>query len=363
MNILKNVWRQIYRSHLYISKIKSHIKNSRFREASDEILTGIRRDKEGIFRVNIGEGRNDAVIYLLQFRQHSVGFYGFYRKVINQLAVADRMGWIPVVSVDSEWIYLNGDVNNNPFCWLFEQPAGVELEDISKYATVVEGSGIHQPIGMYGHSSGYDNRKDVDLIERQAYIEEKYIHERGEISKRVQNDIAALMTARGIDPMTVLGVHARGSDYNVGYVNHPTAVSAKDYISQIDIALKEQKYEYVFLATEDENIKEAIIDAFKDKVLTFDDVFRTRNLIWQESDRNDHGIKLMYEVYRDVQTLSCCGGFIGNLSNVSMGVRIARKRKRMDTVNDVIIDRGVNASGMTESLQNTKKYSGIGNEH
>ena len=141
-----------------------------------------------------------------------------------------------------------------------------------------------------------------------------------------------------------MGVHVRGTDFNLGLLNHPNIVAPNEYLAKTKEIFSGGEYGKIFIATEDSSAIELFLSEFGDKILYYKDVFRTSGKSGPHSTINNRELnnyKLGLEVIRDVYTLANCDGFISGLSHVAFAVRytnIALDRK-FDAV--YTIDKGI----------------------
>ena len=94
---------------------------------------------------------------------------------------------------------------------------------------------------------------DDVYLEKLARVYRKYICLNEKTAEMVSLDMEYL--CEGWKKKKILGVHIRGTDYALQWLNHPNMVTADEFLEAIDEALVkyDYEYEYIFLATDDEN--------------------------------------------------------------------------------------------------------------
>ena len=155
----------------------------------------------------------------------------------------------------------------------------------------------------------------------------------------------------------IIGVHARGTDYKIGYKGHPTAVKSKAYINAAEEAMKACNAKKVFLATDDQEILDDFIAHFGDKLLYFKDVIRSEGNIWNcefDIDRSHHRFNLGYEILRDTYVLGLCNGLICGLSYVGFMAQVVKKSREEEYEFFSCINPGLNDQGIDLSNQNAR---------
>jgi hypothetical protein len=104
-------------------------------------------------------------------------------------------------------------------------------------------------------------------------------------------------------------------------------VSVEEYIHATEKAMNEEKFEKIFLATDDQEAIQKFTESFGNIVCYYTDVIRTdgdETVMKSNCGRENHHYKLGLEVIRDMYTLSACDGIIAGLSNVSIFARIVK---------------------------------------
>lgn len=281
------------------------------------------------------------------------GFCALLRHTLQALDFADNIGFLPFVKWGKGIAYYEKELDaetDNVFLYYFQPVSHIEqIEDRQfirwKYADLT-----------YCTQKNWELYRGTDdeKLKMSAEMFKKYIHLNQKTKEYIYNNIIKIVNNKKI-----LGVHARGTDFNVGYLNHPKAVTSNMYIEKVREIFNGDKYDKIFVATEDVDLLNSFIDAFGDKLLYYDDVFRTSGKSRPHGIHNErplHHYMLGLEVLRDIYTLAHCEGLVCGLSQVSFAARyvnLALDRKFNDVV---IINNGINEHDSTSAKHEMKKF-------
>ena len=132
----------------------------------------------------------------------------------------------------------------------------------------------------------------------------------------------------------ILGVHFRGTSYKYGRNPYPaTVLQMKKEINKI---IKEDKYEKIFLVTEDIDHFNPLIKEYGDKLIYLKNTFRSRKKVaFQTYPRLNHRYKLGRDLLIETCLLSKCDGFLDTETNIRcaanlMNLNINQKRYLID---------------------------------
>lgn len=280
-------------------------------------------------KINMGVDRID----------HS-GFCYYIRYTLMGLLGCDKLGAKPVVTWGKYCNYYDNGMDpehNNAFEYYFEPITCQELLDDPNSRAYIE---LDDKLGnqILGVTSSY--QYGDSQIEITAQIYKKYIRLNKKTEEYLKESIASLLSGK-----RVLGVHVRGTDYNLGIKDHPHVIPIDEYVTKVKELMSIGKYDAVFIATDDKNALDKFREEFGKKLLYYTDVFRSDSITGphsMESNRPLHRYKLGLEVLRDVYTLALCNSFVCGLSQVSFAVRYINIA--LDRAFDelVILNRGIN---------------------
>lgn len=294
-----------------------------------------------------GELNSDKVFGLIQFETDwvkSCGFFALFNKTLGGLYFSDKFSLIPCIYNWNECAYeetrpING--SNNVFEYYFEPITKYTETDVLNSKSVVLIKDANADLIKNENQIEWYNANNK-YIEDLAIIYSKYIKFNTNTSKQIDLDIENLnLTSR------TLGVHYRGTDYNLNCKWHPKSNSMNDFAIKIEELIKKDGYDAVFLATDDLNA----LSFFKEKfinVIYYKDVKRAsekKSVAFESNDSPNSHYRLGYEVIRDMYILSKCNGLLAGNSQVSIAARICKASRNEKYISEYIIDTGINEKG------------------
>lgn len=224
----------------------------------------------------------------------SRGFFSNYISILTSFKNLDGKGVdLKTVKVGSDMFSLYGHPSN----WISED--------------CISESG--QPFNTQSSwdLSIWPNYRELDLLK---YV--KYVPFNRRVEKILESDTR--------DYSNALGVHYRGTD---GFA-HTEYVTVEKFFKSIDDELKNKKYEFIFLSTDQTDIIDIFLDHYKDQIdVIYNDHQRTMEKcglhysIGNTSNSNNR-ILAGDEVIVDSYTLSKCKTLIGKTSNITNYARI-----------------------------------------
>lgn len=196
------------------------------------------------------------------------GIFSDWFYFLPSFELAEKTGRIPVVDMEH---YENPytDINRGGNVWLYFFTECVE----GKSLELAERSGRARYI--------YRNLDIVDLyrilqndsceILRWNRLFKKYIHLNKDMETLFQKEYSLLFGSIYHAGEKILGVKIRGTDYNsTKPKDHCIQPSASEMIKYAGKIMKEEQYEYLYLATEDANVARQFMQAFGEKLLLRD---------------------------------------------------------------------------------------------
>ena len=233
---------------------------------------------------------------------------------------------------------VNGETN--PFEYYYLQPSKYKPSDVNRFAFI---------------RFCEEHRKKIRSITkiRNAYeLSDKYIDVAGEIvekyiklNDKTNNYIKDAILNSFSSNFEYIGVHYRGTDFKVGYKQHPYALEIQDFFLQIDeLLLKIDKPLKIFIATDEKRAIDMFVQRYKEKVIYFDDVFRSEKgepVHFSESERKQHKYNLGLEILRDIIALARCEYLVAGLSQVSCSARIIKASRKKKYKEMRIINKGI----------------------
>ena len=264
--------------------------------------------------------------YAVIFRNcKDCGLFSFYIYHIGCINECINNGYIPVVDLKSFGnTYNNFNVSkDNPWELFFEQPYGYTLEEVLKQ----NNSNI-----MY-YNCEYirvDNRpSETEIFYNKTLINfwHKVSINYMPIKREIIQETKIIMKKLFGNSKNILGVKLRGTDYiSIKPKNHPIPPTVEMAISDVKKMDLKYNYDWIFISTEDEIMKEKFINHFRNKAKYLNPNFQ-----------------LNYNYNETKQFISLHKDIIGNLDyvkNYLMNVIILSK------CTDIVMARGSGAAGV-----------------
>lgn len=268
------------------------------------------------------------------------GFGAEFRRTVDALYFADHLGLIPYIEYTDEYIYYedNGVYGiTNPFEYYFEQPLSVKKTEITSNPHIMF---LEEHRRLIQNSVEYSNSYELheDYLGLAAEIVRKYI----QLNERTDDFFKT--TFQNVIGQNTIGVHYRGTDFNVGYKRHPYALSIEDYYAAIDALLEMSPYSDIFVASDEQQAVESFTARYGNRIRYFTDVYRSndgRPIHFSNNSREYHHYKLGLEILRDIIALSKCNSLIAGLSQVSYCARIYKKSRNEEFKSMSILSKGI----------------------
>lgn len=293
-----------------------------------------------IYDISIDVPKNPS-----ESRRTLAGFFAQLRWILLALNVADQLNAVPVVNWGINSAYYDSEMDNmtrNVFEYYFEPVSDVPYLDIDTCKNVLRYRTGHAQFFME-HASTWKLLYEINQseIEKLAEIYKKYIRLNKSTDEFIRSSLSKCLCGK-----KTLGVHVRGTDYNIGFASHPTAVSPNEILKSAIEVFSKGHYEQVFLATDDINALNLFKEKFEEDFVFYSDVIRSDDNLGAHTkhvDRPLHYYKLGLEVLRDVYTLASCEGLICGLSQVSFAAQYIKlaEGERFEEIK--IFNNGMNA--------------------
>lgn len=297
-----------------------------------------------------GELLPDKIVYDIPRGEETVTHIGFYADMHNllyALKFSEMINAVPRVRWGDKMPYYDhgmDDITKNAFEYYFEPISEASNCSLYDFRNVIRTNGKHECLFQNMMDNSY--KTDDECIRMLAEIYKKYIRLNKKTSEFVYREINNLFGAdMQQNTPKILGVHVRGTDFNLGLLNHPNVVSPEEFLEKTRRTFNNGKYSGIFIATEDSSIIDMFVAELGDKILYYKDVFRTSGKMGPHSTpngREHNNYKLGLEVLRDVYTLANCSSFISGLSHVAFAVKYTNIAigKKFDEI--YTIDKGIN---------------------
>lgn len=307
----------------------------------------------------LGEKNNGKIILYLANDLGYGGFCALWIYYLNRLSFAERMGMAMCINTYHSNVYQESKPyrgkRNNLFEYYFLQPGGISVDDaLESKAVIYDWNNADYGFEDFFHAGGNnDYTYKEDEIEHFGRIQHKCLHFQPDIQEHLNADLSNIL----LPQEKVVGVHARGTDYMIGYKGHPTAVSAETYIQKAKELLERSNAQKIFLATDDNGMLKAFLEAFGDRLLYYKDVNRSEGTVWNcefDQERPHHRFLLGYEIIRDVITLGSCDSLVCGMSYVGFMARVIKASKQKKYECFEYIAPGINKDGIDLTSQEAR---------
>lgn len=202
---------------------------------------------------------------ILTLRNPICGLFCFYTEYLGCFQKYINLGYIPIFELISFPNMFNGfhanSSNENPWEVYFNQPFGYTLKDIKKNAKIIKYRNCKV------HWTKRPNGANIYINK----ILQNYWHNVAlmymPIKEIILNECNRIINKKFKGSKNVLGVLVRGTDYLTRKPrHHAIQPNTTDVIKDIKSMNKKYNYDYIFLATEDELIKNKFMNTFHDKL-------------------------------------------------------------------------------------------------
>lgn len=294
----------------------------------------------------LGPLNKNINIYVIK-EGHPSGLFGLWSVTMQKLNFAERYGLVPVIEWTKSTLFYDKEMNEtrNVYEYYFKNPSNISLEDAKHSYNVA----------FMRYADKNDNKSFVsyqwtnDDIEKYAKLQSKYIK---------LNEKTNIYVKNGIDKMIgnkkILGVHVRGTDFNISLKNHPQIISTTDYLNESKRIFSSGKYDRIFIATDDLHALKLFQQEFKKNLLYYEDVYRSDNYVGphcSKDNRTLHKYWLGMEVIRDAYTLAACDALIAGESNVSFAARVIKKANNKNFTECIILNKGLHTEDSKEGCK------------
>ena len=279
---------------------------------------------------SFGNKNNDKIFYVIK-RTPGAGFFSNVLFVLNHVKICKKKNYFPIVDMKNfPTIYNESCLVNktyNSWNYYFKNLSNISLDEVYRSKNVIITSNNFEP----------DFEKDLISDEiKKIFCNDLKIHRK--FQRYIDNYYKINFKNKNI-----LGVHFRGTSYKKS-PGHPFPATKKQIFKIIDNIISQEKYEKIFLVTEEENYKTYLIDKFKDKIMFISSSFRSNtNNAFKIYPRQKHRYKLGREALIEAQLLSKCNGLVYVTSNISSAAITWSNNKFYKTYK---IDNGKNSTNI-----------------
>ena len=199
-----------------------------------------------------GIENENKLFYVIQ-RSPGAGLFSNLTFVINHLAIADKLGAIPILDSFNFPNLYNEPIRENSWSKYLKNKNNIFLEEVYKSKNVlITTSNWHPgfPMSMSQISNG------VNLFD-------KYLQISDEILNKVNNYIQ-----KNFENEKVLGIHFRGGDQKTAN-NHPFPITKTQMFNKVKNLLQNNNFTKIFISTESIDNFNFLKKSFGDKVIYY----------------------------------------------------------------------------------------------
>ncbi len=282
---------------------------------------------------SFGEKNADKVFYIIK-RTPGTGFFSNILFVINHIIKAKKNGYIPIVDMKNFPNIYNEYKElfktKNSWEYYFENLSNTSLEEVYKSKNVIISSNY------------FEKEFEVDLISNEI----KYEFRKNLKIKKKFTYMINYLSKKYFDGSKVLGIHFRGTSYKRS-PGHPFPATKKQMLNAINYLLTSEKYEKIFLVTEEEDYKNFLVKNFRDKIFYLSSSFRSfKNDAFKIYHRDKHRYKLGREALIEANLLSKCDGLVYVTSNITSAAIAWNHNKSQKRY---LINNGINSKNIITS--------------
>ena len=232
------------------------------------------------------------------------GLFSYYSVHLGCILTYLRQGYIPIIDVGSFGNIFNSfqasSKEINPWEVLFNQPFNYTLDEVKKNAKNIKHLSCSWTNMAPAEGHIYSNELTMKLFRDLA---KKYMS----VKKEIIDETNIIWKELFGDTRNVLGVIARGTDFvNLRPSGHSIPPSTETMIRDVKNMDKKNKYDWIYLATEDDNIREKFIKEFGEKLK----ILQKKNIDYKGgnigSNSNLHGIEFQKLYLKSMLIISKC---------------------------------------------------------
>lgn len=319
-------------------------------------------DTDDCLMVNhYGELNGDKLLYYIEVNAEFSGWFSIMSNVVSALVVAQRYGLKPIIKLGHSALYSEDEatqLGENLFEYYYEQPEPIPLESVMQSKNVICATNVHCSF-IYYMKRNYD-QDSIEMCELAKAVT-AYLH----LNKKTDSYITREIE-RKLSGNRIIGVHVRGTDFKAGFNNHAIYVKPEEYIQHVKYIMKDNDYDQIFLATDEESTIQTFQKEFGDKVV-FHEVYRAKGntdigIHCTKAERPLHHYKLGLEVLLDMYSLAYCDALVACPSGVSFHAIINKRASGQRYEIADIIDKGRYRSRKS-SVNEIRKNQAVSKSH
>ncbi len=292
-------------------------------------ITNLNKVKNDNLLLSLNSKNKKKEIFYIIKRTPGAGLFSNFIFVLNHLKLADSLGYKPIIDMENfPTIYnekktVNG--SKNSWNYYFTNKKNYSLKKILKENKFI--------ITSNKFSKSFSHTIDSNQY---RVLFKKYFKINNEHLRFVES-----FRKKFFSNKKILAVHLRGTSYKTS-ANHPTPTTENQTIKLLDDFIKKNKFDKIFLCTEDLNYFNLVKKRFKNKTIFLSDAYKSfKDDAFKTYPRKFHRYKLGRDILFEALLISKCDSFIFTNSNVSEFVKFLDDKK---VINYYLIKNGFNSS-------------------
>ena len=253
---------------------------------------------------NFGDRNKDKVFYVIRRISHA-GIFSYLSFVLNHIKIAKNNDFIPIVDMENFTSPYNEEKKicntNNAWEYYFHQTCSYSLNEVYSSHNVVFSKTdfnykMEYRIHLVPEFKNFKNKEIKLLTKYINFIDEFFL------TKKLLNK-------------KILGIHFRGTSYKTSR-GHIFPATQKQIKKAIDKLMIKEKFDKIYLCTEEEQYLEFFKKNFKDKLIFIDTFRSNKNDAFLKYPRVNHRYLLGDEAVKEALILSKCQSLLFVRSNI-----------------------------------------------
>ena len=234
------------------------------------------------------------------------GFFSYFIEFLGCFITSISSQQIPIIDIASFPNVLNGfsSTDSNPWDIFFDQPYNLTLKEVENKASIKRQNNC-------SNNNMSPNYKDIYSKKYSILFYHNIVKTYIPIKKEIIKEVEKLMEKLFGGSQNVLGVLARGTDYiTLKKEKTPIPPKAEKMIEDVKKFDSDNKYKFIFLATEDYLIKEKFKNEFGNRLKFLEPPnkieYNYQGKEYFNSNKNAQGLEFQKFYFFNIMILSNC---------------------------------------------------------
>ena len=275
-------------------------------------------------QTSYGNENPDKTFYITGVADKRGGLFWMMLFNLNRIAYALEKEWIPVVdwqNQPNQYLEKTDLHQENAWEYYFEQPCNYDLNSIKHSKNIVQGMGS---LFVDNFILDYHIETNDEYFPYLKKLFKQYIRFNQFTRDYIENEYNTIFKGKE----KVLGVLCRGTDYTLKKPGgHPVQPDPERVIKKAKEVIADKQLDYIYLATEDQDIYVLFQKEFGEKILTNkqdrftkQEMAKAQYLYQIKHNREKDKYWLGLEYLSSMYMLSKCHSFIGSRTRGAIGV-------------------------------------------